>query len=101
MSKNLARLRKVSAERGAGGSAESRDLVISSFLSELSEVVCDEVVDGCSDEVLYHLYQEWAKALCDEEPESDRRSRLVSAVVVFPATSLKREDPTNVVALYG
>ena len=102
MNRRLARLRRLSSERAVCSSAESRDFTISCFLSETSSVVCGEVLDATSDPVLYALYAEWARAVINGESEEDRRSRLISAITLFPRTELKRaEEPSNIVHLYG
>lgn len=102
MSRQLARLRRLSAENASRGTAESRDYTITAFLSEMSAVVCEDVLDLTPDNVLYWLYAEWTRAVIAEESEEDRRRRLVSAITVFPRTELNRlPEQSNVVSLYG
>ncbi|GEM_PF-1808924 len=102
MNNRLARLRRLSIEHSSKGTADSRDFAITEFLSELDSVVCEEVVDATSDLVLYALYSDWATAVINGETDAQRRSRLISAITVFPKTKLPRaQEKANVVQLHG
>lgn len=104
MSRNLVRLRKKAATRQDISTPESRDTLIAAFLDEFQTVVCNDVIDSVSDEALHCLHIDWIKAILAGETDEERRSRLISAVMIFPVTNeAKPPSPLaeNVVSIHG
>lgn len=105
MRQNLARLRKVAAERGDSGSAESRDSSILAFLTELESVVCEPVINLMPDNQLRTLYIRWTQQLFAGLDEPSRFTWLVEGVMVSPAAQGRKVEPTeqpkNVISLHA
>lgn len=91
MNQNLARLRVMSAEIGDLGSAAARDVTIQTFLNELGNVVCEQVIDLLPDSKLRSLYVSWTKQLGLDE--LSRRAWIAEGVIISPAAAGRVINP--------
>lgn len=91
MNQNLARLRVMSAESGDLGSAAARDVSIQTFLNELGNVVCEQVIDLLPDSKLRSLYVSWTKQLGLDE--LSRRTWIAEGVIISPAAAGRVINP--------
>lgn len=98
---DLARLRKLSLERGDTGGPESRDSLITAFLTQLEEVVCEKAVSKISDNILNCMYTRWVKAINTGEDEDQRKQRLINSVYFNPFVEPDEKLAENVKSIFG
>ena len=103
MDKNLIRLRKL-ATKHSRGSPGARDSMIVQFLGEISQVVCQQVIDDADDDVLWMMHATWIGLVMEGCDEGQRVEAMAKGVTLMPFSckSTPAQDlPSNVKKLFG